>query len=106
MRIVHEVYGYMQQSAGGDGPYAVRVGEPVSSSTGFRTELMAVPDPNFEQPWQSPNETIFIEGDAAHILEMLKTWVRMIEAVGDEYVKQGKMVSNWREKGVRPRKRN
>lgn len=106
MRIVHEVQGHMQQTAGGNGPYIVKVDEDQANSTGFRVELMAVPDPNYKEPWQEPNEAIYIEGDAAHVLQMLKTWVSMIEGTGDQYVREGLMVANWREKGLRPKKRN
>ena len=89
MRIIHDVERPFQ-AGGGFTPYAAKKG---CKSTGFRVELLLAPMGSIDR--DDPYEEIFIEGDAHHVLEVLRETVSMIEQEASSLVEKGKLVRDW-----------
>ena len=90
MRIVHEVLGKFV-SGGGCEAYKPTKGQ--RKGRGFQVELLLSPEDS-RDPVQ-PEEAIYIEGDAAYVLDMLRGAVEMLEEVGEDFVRDGRIVPGW-----------
>jgi hypothetical protein len=89
MRITHDVDRPFQ-SGGACIPYAAKKGR---KSTGFRVELILTPTGSVAH--DDPYEEIRIDGNATHVLSMLRDAVAMIEDVGKAFVEKGRLVRDW-----------
>lgn len=91
MRIVHEIDGPMQVG-GGANPYATPPGGPLP--TGMQVDLFAGSAPTPTEPWIT-EESLHIEGDAHHVLAMLRAMIRAVEACAEVHVEAGRLSPDW-----------
>ena len=92
MRIVHDVDRPFQ-SGGALIPYAVRPG--CDKSNGFRVELILTPRIKYPD---DPYAAIYIDGNAKHVLALLRETVEMIEEGASGLIANGKLVHDWRKR--------
>lgn len=95
MRIVHEI-GARAEVSVGCRAYTKSIKQ--KKSPGFSLDmLILVPKPKSKYSLVSEEE-IYIEGDAKHILNMLKEAVEQIELAGQQYVDDGLISANWKKR--------
>jgi hypothetical protein len=90
MRIVHEVHSRFM-SGGGCTAYPPSKGKKRGS--GFSVEVILAPR---KHGGLQPREVIYIEVDAKYVLDALRDAVAMIEDVGHDFVKHGKISRHWK----------
>lgn len=94
MRIIHDVDSRASVVGGGGRPYGMRK-DYEGLPYGFRVDelLISVP-PTFDGERE---ETIYLSGDAAYLLDALKQAVHVLELSGAFLVERGELAEDWQD---------